>query len=136
MIVQTGHFFEQGITRLNNSSFKQFSNLKMSFRGRVCVKDETCLLPRTTRTLPYTRRPMSSRHTSWSSQQVPRSTRLEASGSSDVEVVMPSPLPETDDSSLQEADVVIIGSGIGGLSCAALLANYGVKVRPFHVLQN
>jgi NADPH-dependent 2,4-dienoyl-CoA reductase/sulfur reductase-like enzyme len=27
-----------------------------------------------------------------------------------------------------ETDVVVIGSGIGGLSCAALLARYGVKV--------
>lgn len=27
-----------------------------------------------------------------------------------------------------EADVVVIGSGIGGLSCAALLAKYGLQV--------
>ncbi|HEY9661414.1 MAG TPA: FAD-dependent oxidoreductase, partial [Allocoleopsis sp.] len=29
---------------------------------------------------------------------------------------------------MQETDVVIIGSGIGGLSSAALLARYGFKV--------
>jgi glycine/D-amino acid oxidase-like deaminating enzyme len=29
------------------------------------------------------------------------------------------------------ADVVVIGSGIGGLSCAALLARYGYQVRGF-----
>ena len=28
----------------------------------------------------------------------------------------------------RETDVVVIGSGIGGLSCAALLAKYGLKV--------
>ena len=27
------------------------------------------------------------------------------------------------------ADIIVIGSGIGGLSCAALLAHYGKKVR-------
>jgi ribulose 1,5-bisphosphate synthetase/thiazole synthase len=27
-----------------------------------------------------------------------------------------------------ETEVVVIGSGIGGLSCGALLAKYGVKV--------
>ena len=30
-----------------------------------------------------------------------------------------------------DTDVVVIGSGIGGLSCAALLAKYGVKVMKF-----
>ena len=30
--------------------------------------------------------------------------------------------------SLEEVDVVVIGSGIGGLSCAGLLAKYGLKV--------
>ena len=29
---------------------------------------------------------------------------------------------------ITETEVVVIGSGIGGLSCAALLAKYGVKV--------
>ncbi|MGB3508236.1 MAG: NAD(P)/FAD-dependent oxidoreductase [Microcoleaceae cyanobacterium] len=29
---------------------------------------------------------------------------------------------------MPQTDVIIIGSGIGGLSCAALLANYGIKV--------
>jgi ribulose 1,5-bisphosphate synthetase/thiazole synthase len=27
-----------------------------------------------------------------------------------------------------ETEVIVIGSGIGGLSCAALLAKYGIKV--------
>lgn len=31
----------------------------------------------------------------------------------------------------QEADVVVIGSGIGGLSCAALSAYYGLDVRVY-----
>lgn len=32
------------------------------------------------------------------------------------------------DSSKPETDVIVIGSGIGGLSCAALLARYGFDV--------
>ncbi|CEM06751.1 unnamed protein product [Vitrella brassicaformis CCMP3155] len=32
------------------------------------------------------------------------------------------------DDDLREVDVVVVGSGIGGLSCAAMLARYGVKV--------
>ena len=32
-----------------------------------------------------------------------------------------------------ETDVVVIGSGLGGLCCAAMLASYGVKVCPIHV---
>lgn len=35
---------------------------------------------------------------------------------------------EIDRSSVSKADVVVIGAGIGGLCCAALLANYGFKV--------
>ena len=30
--------------------------------------------------------------------------------------------------SSDDCDVVVIGSGIGGLSCAAMMANYGLKV--------
>ena len=30
--------------------------------------------------------------------------------------------------SQEETEVIVIGSGIGGLSCAALLARYGFKV--------
>lgn len=39
-------------------------------------------------------------------------------------------IPAVDEGKLQahEADVVVIGSGIGGLSCAALLAKYGLDV--------
>ena len=37
--------------------------------------------------------------------------------------------PETRSSTgSQDTEVIVIGSGIGGLSCAAMLANYGVKV--------
>lgn len=36
--------------------------------------------------------------------------------------------------SKQNTDIVVIGSGIGGLSCASLLAKYGYKVGPAHML--
>ena len=32
-----------------------------------------------------------------------------------------------------ETEVVVIGSGLGGLCCAAMLATYGVKVISSHV---
>ena len=34
------------------------------------------------------------------------------------------------DARSHETDVVVIGSGIGGLSCAAMLAKYGYQVSP------
>lgn len=33
------------------------------------------------------------------------------------------------DGFVSEADIVVIGSGIGGLSCGAILAKYGLKVQ-------
>ena len=46
----------------------------------------------------------------------------------EVDVIVPE-MPSTDAArSIREADVVVIGSGVGGLSCAAILANYGVNV--------
>ena len=35
-----------------------------------------------------------------------------------------------------ETEVVVIGSGLGGLCCAAMLATYGVKVFPSHAAAN
>ena len=38
------------------------------------------------------------------------------------------PARQTRGSETTETEVIVIGSGIGGLSCGALLAKYGVKV--------
>ena len=40
--------------------------------------------------------------------------------------------PSQSQQTAQETDVVVIGSGIGGLCCAALLAKYGLKVISDH----
>ena len=41
----------------------------------------------------------------------------------------PSPTPTSTRSSSYPFDAVVIGSGLGGLSCAALLSKYGLRVR-------
>ena len=33
--------------------------------------------------------------------------------------------------STEETDVIVVGSGVAGLSCAAILSRYGYKVNPF-----
>ena len=40
----------------------------------------------------------------------------------------PAPRSSPGAEGVREADVIVIGSGIGGLCCAALLARYGVNV--------
>lgn len=45
----------------------------------------------------------------------------------DVEILVPDPLPDRNE--VKGAEVVVIGSGVGGLCCAAMLAKYGVHVR-------
>ena len=51
-----------------------------------------------------------------------RACRAQAVGSPTIEK------PQQSQQSAIETDVVVIGSGIGGLCCAALLAKYGLKV--------
>ena len=41
----------------------------------------------------------------------------------------PPPTKQTSGHQSHETDVVVIGSGIGGLCCAAMLAKYGLQVR-------
>eukprot|EP00210_Caulerpa_lentillifera_P005752 g5499.t1 len=61
-----------------------------------------------------------------------RSAHLCATELQDFELVVPEPPLDQDSRSLDSADVVIIGSGVGGLSCGALLAHYGVIVLESH----
>ena len=42
----------------------------------------------------------------------------------------PPPIKQAAGHQSHETDVVVIGSGIGGLCCAAMLAKYGLQVRP------
>ena len=57
------------------------------------------------------------------SRDVPISSAV---GSAEAEFVIPEAPPEA--APIRETEVIVIGGGIGGLSCAAILAHYGVKV--------
>jgi len=53
---------------------------------------------------------------------------IRAAVSSNNEISTPPATKIDDRSNITKADVVVIGAGIGGLCCAALLAKYGYKV--------